>query len=268
MTLKLAVIGGGIMGEAIIAGSLRSGVAEPSDISVVEVIESRRSLLADRHSVIVTATAEHVVENADVIVVAIKPQDAGSLFKECKGLFHPGQTILSILAGTTIASLREGFGHKEVVRAMPNTPGQIGRGVTVWCPTEEVTQANRGNVRRVLESFGDEHEVANEKYLDMATALSGSGPAYVFLFLESLIDAGVSIGLPRTLATALAQQTLAGSADFAVQAARHPAALRDDVTSPGGTTAAGIRALEREGFRTAVFDAVWAAYERSRALGS
>lgn len=268
MSLKLAVVGGGIMGEAIISGCLRSEIAAPSDISVVEVVEGRRNVLSDRYSIIVSATTKSVIENADMVVIAIKPQDVTTLYRECNGLFHPGQTILSILAGTTISSLQEGFGHKEIVRSMPNTPGQIGRGVTVWYPTEAVSQANRGHVRRILEAFGPEHEVDNEKYLDMATALSGSGPAYVFLFLESLIDAGVSIGLPRTLATALAQQTLAGSAEFAVQANRHPAALRDDVTSPGGTTAAGVRALEREGFRTAILDAVWAAYDRSRALGS
>jgi pyrroline-5-carboxylate reductase len=160
-----------------------------------------------------------------------------------------------------------GLKHKAVVRSMPNTPGQIGEGITVWAASREVTEAQQKTARSILSALGDEVYVEDEAYLDMATALSGSGPAYVFLFTEALIDAGVHMGFPRRIAEQLVLQTIKGSASFYQSAARHPATLRNQVTSPGGTSAEALYYLEKAGFRTAISRAVWAAYQRSLELG-
>jgi len=154
-----------------------------------------------------------------------------------------------------------------VVRAMPNTPAQIGQGITVWMATPDVTPEQVKLIKQILSALGPEIQVEEENYLDMATALSGTGPAYVFLFLEALIDSGVHLGFPRRIAEQLVLQTLRGSVEYYSQQKLHPAALRNQVTSPGGTSAAALYYLEKAGFRTAISRAIWAAYERSQELG-
>ena len=167
----------------------------------------------------------------------------------------------------SIGTLRAVLGERPVVRLMPNTPAQIGEGVSVWTATPDCTAEQRAQARAMFGALGEEVYVDDEAYLDMATALSGSGPGYVFLFIEALIDAGVRIGLARAVAEKLALQTVKGSALYAQRSGQHLAALRNAVTSPGGTTAAGLHQLERGGLRAAIEDAVAAAYERSRQLG-
>jgi pyrroline-5-carboxylate reductase len=186
--------------------------------------------------------------------------------KGLKGI-HADALVLSIIAGANIKKISTGLKHKAVVRSMPNTPGQIGEGITVWTASREVTGEQQKMARAVLGALGQEVFVEDESYLDMATALSGTGPAYVFLFTEALIDAGVHMGFPRRIAEQLVLQTIKGSASYYESASRHPATLRNQVTSPGGTSAEALYYLEKAGFRTAISRAVWAAYQRSLELG-
>jgi pyrroline-5-carboxylate reductase len=175
--------------------------------------------------------------------------------------------VLSIVAGASLQSLCEGLNHPAVVRSMPNTPAQIGEGITVWTTSPAVSSQQAEIARQILCAMGQEIFVEEENYLDMATALSGSGPAYVFLFMEALIDAGVHMGFPRRTAEQLVTETILGSVSYYQKYGIHPAQLRNEVTSPGGTSAAALYYLEKAGFRTAISRAVWAAYERSQELG-
>jgi pyrroline-5-carboxylate reductase len=180
----------------------------------------------------------------------------------------PGNALaLSVVAGARLADLEHGLMHTSIVRSMPNTPAQIGEGMTVWTASRDVNAAQREHARVILGALGEEVFVEEEDYLDMATALSGNGPAYVFLFMEALIDAGVHLGFPRYLSEKLVFQTLKGSVDYAQKTPQHLARLRNQVTSPGGTSAEALYYLEKAGFRTAVSRAIWAAYQRSTQLG-
>ena len=199
-------------------------------------------------------------------MLSVKPQRLTEVMKGLKGI-RPDALVLSIIAGASMKKISAGLKHKSIVRSMPNTPGQIGEGITVWAASKEVSEEQRGLAQTILGALGAEVYVEDESYLDMATALSGSGPAYVFLFTEALIDAGVHMGFPRRIAEQLVLQTIKGSADFYEQAGRHPATLRNQVTSPGGTSAEALYYLEKAGFRTAISRAVWAAYQRSLELG-
>jgi pyrroline-5-carboxylate reductase len=201
-----------------------------------------------------------------VVVLSVKPQRLSEVMKGLKGI-RPDALVLSIIAGASIKKIGTGLKHKAVVRSMPNTPGQIGEGITVWTSSKEVTEGQQEMARAILGALGEEVFVEDESYLDMATALSGSGPAYVFLFTEALIDAGVHMGFPRRIAEQLVLQTIKGSASYYHHAERHPATLRNQVTSPGGTSAEALYYLEKAGFRTAISRAVWAAYQRSLELG-
>jgi pyrroline-5-carboxylate reductase len=203
---------------------------------------------------------------ADVVVLSVKPQ---RLTEVMKGLtkIRPEALVLSIVAGASIQKISKTLRHQAVVRCMPNTPGQIGEGITVWTASAKSSKEQQELARQILGALGEEIYVEDESYLDMATALSGTGPAYVFLFTEALIDAGVHMGFPRRIAEQLVLQTIKGSASFYEQAERHPATLRNQVTSPGGTSAEALYYLEKAGFRTAISRAVWAAYQRSLELG-
>jgi len=209
---------------------------------------------------------DQAVENVDFAVFAVKPQDFAAAADAIGGKLK-GATAISIMAGVTLKQLTSALRSDAVVRSMPNTPAQIGEGMTVWTATPGVGEDARASVRQILGAMGKEAYVPEEKYLDMATGLSGSGPAYVFLFIEALTDAGVHIGLSRDLASTMALQTVLGSAKYAEETGRHPAELRNQVTSPGGTTAEALRAFENGSFRADVLAAVIAAYEKSKALG-
>lgn len=264
----VAFIGGGVMGEAMIKSLLRSGALTPEQITLSEPDTSRRNLVSDQYGVHAYADNASCAQHADVVVLAVKPQVMDRVLADLRGAIHPDALVFSIAAGISIATLREGLGgHERIVRVMPNTPAQIGQGISVWTCTAAVTDQQREQALLILKAMGDEIFVEDEQYLDMATALSGTGPAYVFLFMEALIDAGVHMGFSRPIAERLVIQTIRGSIEYAAVSKLHAAQLRNQVTSPGGTTAAALYQLEKGAFRTVISKAVWAAYERSVQLG-
>ncbi|MCY3647955.1 MAG: pyrroline-5-carboxylate reductase [Chloroflexi bacterium] len=262
--MTVAIVGGGVMGEAILAGALDRGVVAASDVTVVELIAERREDLAARYGVATTAEPGEALAGASLVLLAIKPQELHSL----SGELASGALLMSIMAGVRIAGLAERFGHDRIVRVMPNTPATINAGMSVWTATESVDEGQRETVRELLGAIGQDLYVDDEGKIDMATALSGSGPAYVFLFIEALIDAGVAIGLTAEEAEAMTMQTLTGSAAYAQISEFPPAVLRERVTSKGGTTAAGLAELDRGEFRALIEACVRAACERSRELGA
>ena len=265
--LTLAFIGGGTMAEAILSGVLDKGLATPDAICVGEPVSGRRDYLSELYGVNTTSDNIHAVETADLVVLAVKPQQLRDVLGELRGRLIKSQAALSIVAGASIKSISRGLDHQAVIRVMPNTPAQVGEGMSVWTASPEVTTHHEEAARTILRSLGEELYVSEEKYLDMATALSASGPAYVFLFLESLIDAGVYLGLSRDMAQTLALQTVLGSAALAKSSGRHPAELRNMVTSPGGTTAEALLSMEDDGLRSAIINGVIAAHEKAAALG-
>ncbi|HEY2982015.1 MAG TPA: pyrroline-5-carboxylate reductase [Anaerolineales bacterium] len=263
---KITFIGPGVMAEAMIAGLLRQRLATADNLTVSGPRLPRAEELHKKHGVRTTSDNSAAAAQADVVVLSVKPQRLSDVMKGLKGI-RPDALVLSIVAGASMKKIGGALKHKAVVRSMPNTPGQIGAGITVWAASLETSEEQRGMARQILGALGEEILVEDESYLDMATALSGTGPAYVFLFAEALIDAGVHMGFPRRIAEQLVLQTIKGSASFYEQAQRHPATLRNQVTSPGGTSAEALYYLEKAGFRTAISRAVWAAYQRSLELG-
>lgn len=263
---KIAFIGPGVMAEAMITGLLRQQLAKPENLTAAGPREERLKEFEERYGIRSTTDNASAASHADVVVLSVKPQRLSEVMKAIKGI-RAEALVLSIIAGANIKKISTGLKHKSVVRSMPNTPGQIGEGITVWTSSKEVTEEQQEMARAILGALGEEVFVEDESYLDMATALSGSGPSYVFLFTEALIDAGVHMGFPRRIAEQLVLQTIKGSASFYEQAGRHPATLRNQVTSPGGTSAEALYYLEKAGFRTAISRAIWAAYQRSLELG-
>ncbi len=263
--MKVSFVGGGTMAEAMLSRLIAGGVVAPEQLNVVDVSSARRELLQQQYRVATHESSSECICGADVVVLAVKPQDLEKVAPQVGGL-EPGQLLLSILAGTTLTQLVSHFHHSLVVRAMPNTPAQIGMGMTVWTATPDVTTEQVDKARAILSALGEELYVPDEKYVDMATALSGSGPAYIFLFVEALIDGAVGIGMPRAMAEKLALQTVRGSIEYLAETGRHPAELRNMVTSPGGTTAAALHELEKGSLRTLVANAIAAAYTRSKNL--
>ena len=255
------------MAEAILKGVLTAKLAGSQDISVGEPVAERRDLLSQEFGVSTTDNNLEAIKGADLVILAIKPQDLPSLFDQLKGKLDSAQTALSIIAGAKISTLVQGLKHGAIIRVMPNTPAQIGEGMSVWTCAKEVGQQARDLAQAVLDTVGREIYVDDEKYLDMATAVSGSGPAYVFLIIEALIDAGVYVGLPREVARIAALQTVYGSTKLVMESGKHPAELKAMVVSPAGTTAEGLQTLERAGVPAAIVDAVNAAYLKSIKLG-
>lgn len=263
---KIAFIGPGVMAEAMIAGLLRQKLAKPENLTAAGPRPEQGEELHEKYGIRSTVDNAVAVSHADVVVLSVKPQRLTEVMKGLKNI-RPEALVLSIVAGASIKKIGTGLKHKAIIRSMPNTPGQIGEGITVWTASAEASGEQREVARQILGALGEQVFVEDESYLDMATALSGTGPAYVFLFTEALIDAGVHMGFPRRISEQLVLQTIKGSAAFYEQAERHPATLRNQVTSPGGTSAEALYYLEKAGFRTAISRAVWAAYQRSLELG-
>ena len=261
------IIGGGVMGEAIGRSLISTGTASASAIIICDIDAKRRSYLESDLGVTVTGEHAEACQTAPVVVLAVKPQDFRMISNSLQGRILPEQLVLSIMAGVNVGTLRNQLGHRALVRVMPNTPAQIGKGMAVWTATPEVNDEQRATVRRILQTLGIELYVPDERYIDMATAVSGSGPGFFFLILEAMIDGAVQIGMRRELAAEMVYQTALGSAAFAQQSKLHTAVLRDQVTSPGGTTAEGIRAMEQQGVRAGIIEAIVAAYERTLELG-
>ncbi len=263
----IAFIGPGVMAEAMIKGILRKNLAAPEHILAAGPRRERLEELERTYGLRTSTDNAAAAAQAQVVILSVKPQRLSVVLKGLKGHLQPQALVLSIVAGASIEKISQGLAHEAVVRSMPNTPGQIGEGITVWTASPSVTAEQRETARQLLGALGEEVFVEDEYFLDMATALSGTGPAYVFLFMEALIDAGVHLGFPRRIAEQLVVQTLKGSVLYYQQAGRHPATLRNQVTSPGGTSAEALYYLEKAGFRTAISRAVWAAYQRSLELG-
>jgi pyrroline-5-carboxylate reductase len=264
---RIAFVGYGVMAEAMISGLLRKKLAAPVDLLVSGPRVARADELEQKHGVRPYTDNRAAAREADIVVLSVKPQRLSEVLKGLKDGVRPEALVLSIVAGASIKKIARALGHAAVVRSMPNTPAQIGEGITVWTISDAVSEPQKLAARTVLGALGDEVFVEDENYLDMATALSGTGPAYVFLFMEALFDAGVHMGFPRRIAEQLVVQTIKGSLAFYEKSKSHPASLRNQVTSPGGTSAEAMYYFEKAGFRTAISRAVWAAYQRSRELG-
>jgi pyrroline-5-carboxylate reductase len=263
---KIAFIGSGEMAEAMIAGFLRQKLARPENLRASGPRSERGVQLKEEYGIQPFTDNNAAVLKADLVVLSVKPQRLSSVLKGLKNI-SPGAFVLSIVAGAPIQKIAAALKNAAVVRAMPNTPAQIGEGITVWAAAPEVSAVQKEIARSLLGALGEEIFVEDENYLDMATALSGTGPAYVFLFMEALIDAGVHMGFSRRIAEQLVVKTLTGSVAYYQNIQTHPAALRNQVTSPGGTSAEALYYLEKAGFRTAISRAIWAAYQRSLELG-
>jgi pyrroline-5-carboxylate reductase len=265
--MRVGIVGAGVMAEAMIAGLLADRAVVPAELAASHPRRQRRDTLTERHGIRVVGANAEALDAAQIVVLAVKPQVLMRVMRELRGRLAPEQVVLSIVAGATIRTLVDGLQHASVVRAMPNTPAQIRRGISVWAASEACTAPQRDLARAVLRALGDERHVEDETFVAMATALSGTGPTYLFAVMEALIDAGVHLGFPRELAHDLVAETLVGSAEYARASEMHPAQLRNAVTSPGGTSAAAIYELEKGRIRTVFSDAVWAAYRRTLELG-
>ncbi len=265
--LRLAFVGSGTMAEAIIQALLRAGEVTPEQIVASGPRIERGEELQTRYGVRVTTSNVTAASEADIVVLSVKPQVLLPMLAELRGHVQPAALVFSIVAGMPIATICAGLDHTAVVRTMPNTPAQIGEGMTVWTAAPAVTEPQRAQAQTILQTMGLEMYVTHEDALNMATAVSGTGPTYVFLLMEALVDAAVHLGFSRRQARLLVVQTVLGSVKFAQRSDLHLAQLRNMVTSPGGTSAEAIYQLEKGGMRTVLSKAIWAAYKKSRLLG-
>ncbi len=264
---KISFIGSGAMATAMIAGLTKKKLLKPDNMVASDPYPGQLEKLANRYKVQTTQNNLEAVKGKNIVVLSIKPQSLAEVAAELRGNLPARALVLSIIAGATITKISDKLHHYRVARVMPNTPARVGKGMSVWTATDEVSEEQRGQAQTVLAALGEEIYVDHEDYLDMATALSGTGPAYVFLFAEAMIDAGVHMGFSRRVAQQLVYQTIEGSLAFARESERHPVDLRNMVTSPGGTSAEALYQLEKGGFRTVLSKAIWAAYQKSRYLG-
>jgi pyrroline-5-carboxylate reductase len=265
---RIAFVGCGVMAEAIMSILLKNNLITTDQIRGAEPIDWRRDDLASRFGVEIFPDNRRAIAGADIVMLTIKPQSLDSVIGELRGHLDARQVVVSIIPGATMERLRSGLQHEAIVRSMPNTPSQIGSGVTAWIASPEVDEDARATVAAILGAMGTAMQLDSEAAIDMATAMSGTGPAYVFLMLEAMIDAGVYLGFPRPVARQLVEETMLGSILYARHSDKHPAELRNMVTTPGGTTASALDVLEKGGFRTVLSDAIWAAYRRAVELGN
>ena len=273
---RLAFIGLGVMAEAIAAGLLRKGLVTPEQMVGSHPRAARREELYAKYGIQMFDANREAVEAAyptnsgagSIVILAIKPQRLAKVLSELKGSIHKDQVVVSIVAGAKIETIADELLHGAVIRTMPNTPAQVGEGVTAWTSSAAVSDAQEEQVKAMLEALGKTVRVENERQIDMATALSATGPTYIFLVMEALIDAGVHMGFSRHVAQELVQQMILGSVLFARESHKHPAELRNMVTSPGGTSAEAIYQMEKGSLRTVLSKAVWAAFQRAEALGA
>jgi len=272
---RFAFVGCGVMAEVIIAGLLRKKLVGPEQIVGSHPRQARREEMHVKYGVemfesnreAVTETQPEGPDDSSIIVLAVKPQRLHVVLEELKGALVKEQLVVSIVTGAKIGTIAEQLLHASVVRTMPNTPAQIGEGMTAWTVSSEVNEKQENQVRAMLDALGKNERVENERQIDMATALSATGPTYIYLMMEALIDAGVHMGFSRRVAEDLVHQMMRGAVLFAVESHKHPAELRNMVTSPGGTSAEAIYQMEKGGLRTVLSKAVWAAFQRAESLG-
>jgi pyrroline-5-carboxylate reductase len=270
LSVKLGMIGGGVMGEALLSRLIAQKVYEPQEVIVSDPLPQRREYLSEKYQVQVTSDNQAIALANQVLLLAIKPQVFDAVVAQLPQLPQDDakdQLVLSILAGVPLRKLEAAFPQQPVIRAMPNTPATVGAGITAIASGKLVTAAHLQQGQQILQAVGDVVEVP-ESMMDAVTGLSGSGPGYVAIAIEALTDGGVAAGLPRAIAAKLALNTVLGTAQLLKETEMHPAELKDRVTSPGGTTIAGISQLESAGFRSALIEAVRKAAQRSQELGS
>ena len=276
--VQLSFIGSGVMAEAIIAGLLRRELVKPEQITGSHPRSVRREELKEKYGIhvvesnreaalVADSSATDGAHSGSIVVLAVKPQRLGGVLSELRGHLQQEQLVVSIIAGARLEKIAEELLHPAVVRSMPNTPAQISQGMTVWTSTDAVSETQREQARALFSALGREMHVEEERMIDMATALSATGPTYIFLVMEALVDAGVHMGFSRHVAQELVQQTMLGSVLFAMESHKHPAELRNMVTSPGGTSAEAIYQMEKGSLRTVLSKAVWAAFQRAESLG-
>ncbi len=272
---RLAFIGCGVMAEAVIAGLLRKKLVGSEQIAGSHPRQARREEMHVKYGVgmfennrdAVAAASPESPDASSIVVLAVKPQRLHGVLQQLKGSLVKEQLVVSIVAGAKIETIAEELLHASIVRTMPNTPAQIGEGVTAWTASADVSEEQESQVCAMLEALGKTVRVENERQIDMATALSATGPTYIFLVMEALIDAGVHMGFSRHVAQELVHQMMLGSVLFARESHKHPAELRNMVTSPGGTSAEAIYQMEKGSLRTVLSKAVWSAYQRAESLG-
>jgi pyrroline-5-carboxylate reductase len=263
----MAFIGGGVMTEAILSRAIALGVMEASNLTVSEPVSERRLELSNRFHITTTPDNVNAASDAAILLIAVKPQHVASVMKELSGNLSDDQTVVSIAAGISIETLTRGLSHTSIIRVMPNTPAKIGAGMSVWTATPSVPTNVKLMVSQLLKSLGAEMYVTDEEQIDTATAISGSGPAYLFMFAEALTDAGIKIGMTEKTATVLTVETILGAARMLAETGTNAKTLRQMVTSPGGTTAEALKVFENEGFGLTIGSAVNAAYRRAKELG-
>ena len=269
---KLAFIGCGVMAESMIAGLLRKNLVAPEQIAASHPRVNRRADLRAKYRIKVfdsnvEAVGEIRENENSIVALCVKPQRLNGVLLELKDAVAASQIVLSIVAGARIETISGALGNEKIVRAMPNTPSQIGAGITAWTCTEKVSETERSDIKALLAALGKDFHVETENMIDMATSLSATGPTYIFMVMEALTDAGVHLGFSREMAKELVQETMLGSVRFAMESHKHPAELRNMVTSPGGTSADAIYQMEKGGLRTVLSKAVYSAYQKAVALG-
>ena len=268
---RLAFIGCGVMAESIVAGLLRQKLVKREQICASHPRKNRREELANKYKIEVfehNADAVSSLPEIDsIIALCVKPQRIGGVLQEIKPEIKPSQIVVSIIAGAKIETISEALNNHLIVRTMPNTPSQIGAGMTAWTCAETVSDEQKAQVKMLLTALGKELYVENENQIDMATALSATGPTYIFMMMEAMTDAGVHLGFSREVSKELVQQTMLGATLFAIESNKHPAELRNMVTSPGGTSAEAIYQMEKGSLRTVLSKAIYSAYKRAVDLG-
>ena len=265
----VGIIGAGNMGEVLIRGLIQSGNVKKKDILASDANQERLAYIAATYGIKVTPSNVELVESASIVIIAVKPQNIDDLLDELSASSHEEHLFISIAAGVTTEKLARKMHHQSgIIRVMPNAPASVLAGIAALCPGRNVSQADLQRAVSIFECVGKAVVIKNEALMDVVTGLSGSGPAFVFLVIESLSDAGVQLGISRKEASLLAAQTVYGAAKMLLETGRHPSELKDIVATPGGTTFAGLKMLEKGNFRSTIMDAVEAATARSRELGT
>lgn len=265
---KLAVIGAGMMGSAVVTGIVNHNVLKAEEIFISDPDTGKVKKLHEELGTNIASSNSDAVMNADAVLIAVKPQFLDGALCSIKESLPSEALVMTIAAGVPVVRYLHALEAERIIRIMPNTPAQVGEGVCAWFATGAVTTEQKELAVQILSSLGMVFEVKRESDLDLVTAVSGSGPAYVYLFIESMVDAAVQIGLPRPLSEKIVLQTVLGSSVYLKQAGKHPVILKNEVTSPGGTTAAALAAMEKEGLRTAVTEGMIACLKKTIELGN
>ena len=257
---SIAFIGGGNMTNAMVGGLIKSKIYNNSEIIVSDKNENKNKILNEKWKIKTIQNNYNAVDNSDIIVLAVKPHSLDSVFNDISGIEN--KLIISVVAGVPLEIYKHHLKNNKIVRVMPNTPCMIQKGISTWI-TNDLDDIEKNKIKKILQSFGEEVFVENENIIDISTAVSGSGPIYTYMLVESMIDASVHLGLHRDKAEKFVHQTVLGSIEYLIDSKCHPTILKNNITSPGGTTANSLNILEKKGFRNTISDAIWSGYDRS-----